>query len=75
LFDNKLVAGNIVMHERFGKGEVLNLEGVEQIKKLKSNLKLVESKNYCYALRNWILLVPSGSLVFNDSLSKPKSDY
>ena len=27
LFDNKLVAGNIVMHERFGKGEVLNLEG------------------------------------------------
>jgi hypothetical protein len=25
-------------------------------KKLKSNLKLVESKNYCYALRNWILL-------------------
>jgi DNA helicase-2/ATP-dependent DNA helicase PcrA len=27
LFDNKLTAGNIVMHERFGKGEVLNLEG------------------------------------------------
>ena len=27
LFDNKLVAGNLVMHERFGKGEVLNLEG------------------------------------------------
>lgn len=27
LFDNKLIAGNIVMHERFGKGEVLNLEG------------------------------------------------
>jgi DNA helicase-2/ATP-dependent DNA helicase PcrA len=27
LFDNKLVVGNIVMHERFGKGEVLNLEG------------------------------------------------
>ena len=27
LFDNKLAAGNIVMHERFGKGEVLNLEG------------------------------------------------
>jgi DNA helicase-2/ATP-dependent DNA helicase PcrA len=26
LFDNKLVAGNIVMHERFGKGEVLNLD-------------------------------------------------
>jgi DNA helicase-2/ATP-dependent DNA helicase PcrA len=28
LFDNKLVAGNIVMHERFGKGEVINMEGV-----------------------------------------------
>jgi len=28
LFDNKLVAGNSVMHERFGKGEVINMEGV-----------------------------------------------
>lgn len=28
LFDGKLVPGNIVMHERFGKGEILNLEGV-----------------------------------------------
>jgi DNA helicase-2/ATP-dependent DNA helicase PcrA len=28
LFDNKLTAGNFVMHERFGKGEVLNLDGV-----------------------------------------------
>jgi DNA helicase-2/ATP-dependent DNA helicase PcrA len=28
LFDNKLVAGNIVMHERFGRGEVINMEGV-----------------------------------------------
>jgi DNA helicase-2/ATP-dependent DNA helicase PcrA len=27
LFDNKLVPGNVVMHERFGKGQVLNLEG------------------------------------------------
>ncbi len=27
LFDNKLTVGNIVMHERFGKGEVINLEG------------------------------------------------
>jgi DNA helicase II / ATP-dependent DNA helicase PcrA len=27
LFDNKLTIGNIVMHERFGKGEILNLEG------------------------------------------------
>jgi DNA helicase-2/ATP-dependent DNA helicase PcrA len=33
LFDNKLTAGNIVMHERFGKGEVLNLEGVGADKK------------------------------------------
>ena len=33
LFDNKLVAGNVVMHERFGKGEVLNLEGVGADKK------------------------------------------
>jgi DNA helicase-2/ATP-dependent DNA helicase PcrA len=33
LFDNKLVAGNIVMHERFGKGEVINLEGVGADKK------------------------------------------
>ena len=33
LFDNKLVTGNIVMHERFGKGEVLNLEGVGADKK------------------------------------------
>lgn len=28
LFDNKLVVGNIVMHERFGKGEIVNMEGV-----------------------------------------------
>ncbi|MDP5198934.1 ATP-dependent helicase [Flavobacterium sp. DG2-3] len=28
LFDSKLTVGNIVMHERFGKGEVINLEGV-----------------------------------------------
>ena len=28
LFDNKLTVGNIVMHERFGKGEILNLEGI-----------------------------------------------
>ncbi|MCW4469853.1 UvrD-helicase domain-containing protein [Flavobacterium sp. MFBS3-15] len=31
--DTKLVPGNIVMHERFGKGEVLNLEGVGADKK------------------------------------------
>ncbi|QSW89158.1 UvrD-helicase domain-containing protein [Flavobacterium endoglycinae] len=28
LFDGKLTIGNVVMHERFGKGEVINLEGV-----------------------------------------------
>lgn len=27
LFDNQLVVGNIVVHERFGKGEILALEG------------------------------------------------
>jgi ATP-dependent DNA helicase UvrD/PcrA len=27
LFDNKLVVGNIVKHLRFGKGEVLKIEG------------------------------------------------
>ena len=31
--DTKLAVGNIVMHERFGKGEVLNLEGVGGDKK------------------------------------------
>ena len=33
LFDSGLVPGNIVMHERFGKGQVLNLEGVGADKK------------------------------------------
>ncbi len=33
LFDSKLTIGNIVMHERFGKGEVLNLEGIGADKK------------------------------------------
>mgnify|MGYP003836919913 CR=1 FL=1 len=33
LFDNKLTIGNVVMHERFGKGEVINLEGVGADKK------------------------------------------
>lgn len=31
--DSKLAIGNIVMHERFGKGEVLNLEGIGADKK------------------------------------------
>lgn len=33
LFDSKLVAGNLVKHSRFGKGEVLKIEGVGQDKK------------------------------------------
>ena len=27
LFDNKLIVGNIVIHERFGKGKVVSIEG------------------------------------------------
>ncbi|WP_072784152.1 ATP-dependent helicase [Flavobacterium haoranii] len=33
LFDSSLVVGNVVMHERFGKGEVISLEGVGADKK------------------------------------------
>lgn len=33
LFDSKLIVGNVVMHERFGKGEILNIEGVGGDKK------------------------------------------
>jgi DNA helicase-2/ATP-dependent DNA helicase PcrA len=33
LFDNKLGVGNVVMHERFGKGEVIDIEGVGADKK------------------------------------------
>ncbi len=33
LFDDKLSTGNIVMHERFGKGQILNLEGAGADKK------------------------------------------
>ena len=33
LFDSTLTIGNVVMHERFGKGEVLNLEGIGADKK------------------------------------------
>jgi len=33
LFDSGLTTGNIVMHERFGKGEVVNIEGVGADKK------------------------------------------
>lgn len=33
LFDNNLTVGNIVMHERFGKGEIIGLEGAGADKK------------------------------------------
>jgi DNA helicase-2/ATP-dependent DNA helicase PcrA len=33
LFDAKLTIGNVVMHERFGKGQILNMEGVGADKK------------------------------------------
>lgn len=33
LFDSSLTPGNIVMHERFGKGEVVNIEGAGADKK------------------------------------------
>jgi DNA helicase-2/ATP-dependent DNA helicase PcrA len=33
LFDSKLTIGNIVIHERFGKGEVVSLEGAGADKK------------------------------------------
>jgi len=33
LFDSNLAVGNIVMHERFGKGQILNLEGAGADKK------------------------------------------
>lgn len=40
LFDSKLVVGNIVMHERFGKGEIMNLEGVGADKKAEINFEV-----------------------------------
>ena len=33
LFDNSLAVGNVVMHERFGKGQILNIEGAAADKK------------------------------------------
>lgn len=33
LFDNNLAMGNIVMHERFGRGQIVNIEGVGADKK------------------------------------------
>ena len=33
LFDSKLAVGNVVMHERFGKGQIISMEGVGADKK------------------------------------------
>ncbi|NRS87581.1 DNA helicase-2/ATP-dependent DNA helicase PcrA [Flavobacterium sp. 7E] len=33
LFDNNLAMGNVVMHERFGRGQIVNIEGVGADKK------------------------------------------
>ncbi|MFD2907673.1 ATP-dependent helicase [Flavobacterium ardleyense] len=33
LFDSNLASGNIVMHERFGKGQIVNIEGIGADKK------------------------------------------
>ena len=33
LFDTNLTVGDVVMHERFGKGEIVNLEGAGADKK------------------------------------------
>ena len=33
LFDSKLTIGNVVIHERFGKGKIINLEGIGADKK------------------------------------------
>ncbi|ALM50619.1 ATP-dependent DNA helicase [Flavobacterium psychrophilum] len=38
--DTKLVPGNVVMHERFGKGKVINLEGVGADKKAEINFEV-----------------------------------
>jgi DNA helicase-2/ATP-dependent DNA helicase PcrA len=40
LFDNKLTIGNIVMHERFGKGEIMNLEGAGGDRKAEINFEV-----------------------------------
>ena len=49
LFDSKLTIGNVVMHERFGKGEVINLEGAcadkkAEIKLPKTHIKINPGK-------------------------------
>ena len=38
--DSKLAPGNVVMHERFGRGRVVNLEGVGADKKAEINFEV-----------------------------------
>jgi len=45
LFDNQLVVGNIVTHERFGKGEILALEGTGSDRKAVIKFEAVGVKN------------------------------
>jgi DNA helicase-2/ATP-dependent DNA helicase PcrA len=40
LFDGPLTQGTKVMHERFGRGEVVNLEGVGGDKKAEINFEV-----------------------------------
>ena len=44
LFDNKIVVGNIIEHNRFGRGEVLNLEGAGPNKKAEIQFGTVGKK-------------------------------
>lgn len=44
LFDDKIIVGNIVEHNRFGRGEVLNLEGVGANKKAEIKFGTVGKK-------------------------------
>jgi len=45
LFDSKLAVGNIVEHTKFGKGEVIKLEGIGSNKKAEINFNSVGTKN------------------------------
>lgn len=56
LFDNKLAVGNVVMHERFGKGEIVNMEGVGADRKAEIKFEVGGIKNYCCALPSLMLL-------------------
>ena len=45
LFDNKIAVGNIIEHERFGRGEVLSLEGKGPDKKALIKFSTAGKKN------------------------------